>query len=252
MKNRSTILQIRNLTKIFPPNKAALDHVNLTIGQGDFVVIIGSSGAGKSTLLRCFNRLITPSSGEVIFRGVDLTKLSEAEVRRVRREMGMIFQQFNLVKRSSVLQNVLAGRLGYSNRWLSLFGKFSHRDREVAFESLKQVGLLDFACRRADTLSGGEQQRVGIARALAQKPALILADEPTASLDPKLSQTIMEIMKTINEEYQMSVVMSLHVIDLAVAYARRIIGLRKGQVIFDGNVSDLTPEMIDHIYGEEA
>jgi len=194
------MIRIRGLRKIFPPNTVALDGVDLDVSPGEFVMVIGQSGAGKSTLLRCLNRLIEPTAGEIVLNGSRVTGATSEGLRALRRQMGMIFQQFNLVKRASVMENVLAGRLGHVPGMPSLFGRFPHRDRELAVACLRLVDLEEFAERRADRLSGGEQQRVAIARALAQEPKVILADEPTASLDPRLRESIMGILQRINRE----------------------------------------------------
>jgi len=245
------MIEVRDLTKIYPPDKLALDRVNLKVGAGEFAIILGRSGAGKSTLLRCLNRLVEPSAGEVFWDGMEMTATSREVLRKVRREIGMIFQQFNLVKRATVLENVLAGRLGYAGALKSLFGRFSVEDELLALECLEQVGLAGFSERRAGTLSGGEQQRVAIARALAQRPRVILADEPTASLDPRLTQTIMDILKRINEEKGITLIISQHQLEVAMEYGERIVGLRSGRVLYDGSVSDLGPEAIEAIYGGE-
>lgn len=244
------MIVLRKLHKVYPPNTVALAGVSLTIPAGEFVIVIGPSGSGKSTLLRCINRLIVPTSGQVFLENVEVTSAAGERLRQVRREIGMIFQQFNLIRRATVLENVLAGRLGYAHPIPSFFGVFSGEDYRIAEDCLRRVGLLDFADRRADTLSGGEQQRVGIARALAQRPKVILADEPTASLDPRLTHVIMDILKEINAEHAMTLVMSQHLIDIALAYGSRLVGLHKGQVVFDGPPDKLSQAMIDQIYGE--
>jgi phosphonate transport system ATP-binding protein len=244
------MIMLRNLRKIYPPDTLALDDCTVTIGPGEFVVVIGPSGLGKSTLLRCINRLIPPTSGQVIVDGMDVTAATHEQLRRARRAVGMIFQQFNLIKRATVMENVLAGRLGYAHPIASLFGYFGADDQAIAEECLRQVSLLDLADRRADTLSGGQQQRVAIARALAQRPKVILADEPTASLDPKLTRVIMDILKEINAEQGMTLIVSQHLIDVALAYGSRLIGLQSGRVVFDGSSQELTPTMVQRIYGE--
>ncbi len=205
-------------------------------------MIIGQSGAGKSTLLRCLNRLIEPTEGEIGLNGSRVTGASPEALRGVRRQMGMIFQQFNLVRRASVMENVLAGRLGHVPGVPSLFGRFPRRDREMAMACLRLVGMEDFAERRADRLSGGEQQRVAIARALSQEPKVILADEPTASLDPMLTESIMGILQRINLERRLTLIVSQHMLETALAYGTRIVGLRQGRVTFDGPPEAITPE----------
>jgi phosphonate transport system ATP-binding protein len=244
------MIVLRNLRKIYPPDTLALDDCTVTIAPGEFVIVIGPSGSGKSTLLRCINRLIPPTSGQVIVDGMDVTAATREQLRQARRAVGMIFQQFNLIKRATVMENVLAGRLGYAHPIASLFGYFGADDQAIAEECLRQVSLLDLADRRADTLSGGQQQRVAIARALAQRPKVILGDEPTASLDPKLTRVIMDILKAINAEQGMTLIVSQHLIDVALAYGSRLIGLQSGRVVYDGSSQELTPTMVQRIYGE--
>jgi phosphonate transport system ATP-binding protein len=242
------MIHIRGLRKVFPPDKVALDGVDLEIAAGEFVMVIGQSGAGKTTLLRCLNRLVEPTAGDVLLSGARVTGASSEALRSVRRQIGVIFQQFNLVKRASVLENVLAGRLGHVPGLPSLLGRFPHKDRDLALACLRQVGLEEFASRRADTLSGGEQQRVAIARALAQEPKVILADEPTASLDPKLTESIMGILQRINVERRLTLVVSQHMLETALTYGTRIVGLRQGRVIFDGPPGAITPDIVEDIY----
>ncbi len=242
------MIRIRGLRKVFPPDNVALDGVDLDIGAGEFVMVIGQSGAGKTTLLRCLNRLVEPTAGDVQLNGSRVTGAPAEALRSVRRQMGVIFQQFNLVKRASVLENVLAGRLGHVPGLLSLLGRFPERDRDLALACLRQVGLEELAPRRADTLSGGEQQRVAIARALAQEPKVILADEPTASLDPKLTESIMKILQRINVERRLTLVVSQHMLETALTYGTRIVGLRQGRVIFDGPPNAIAPDIVEDIY----
>jgi phosphonate transport system ATP-binding protein len=242
------MIRIHNLRKVFPPDKIALDGVSLDIAPGEFVMIIGQSGAGKSTLLRCLNRLIEPSEGEIALNGSRVTGASPEALRGVRRQIGMIFQQFNLVKRSSVLENVLAGRLGHVPGIPSLFGRFPRTDRDLAMACLRLVELEELADRRADTLSGGEQQRVAIARALAQEPKVILADEPTASLDPMLTESIMGILRRINRERGLTLIVSQHMLETALSYGTRIVGLRQGRVVFDGPPESISPDVVQAIY----
>jgi phosphonate transport system ATP-binding protein len=245
------MIEVEGLTVVRPPRTVALANVDLTVRPGEFVMIIGRSGAGKTTFLRSINRLVEPTAGSVRVAGRPVTGADAAALREARRHIGMIFQQFNLVRRASVLDNVLAGRLGYLPTWSSLFGRFPRRDRDLAEECLEQVGLADLAGRRADTLSGGEQQRVAIARALAQRPGVILADEPTASLDPQLTATIMDILRRINIERGLTLVVSQHQLETARAYASRIVGFRAGRVGFDGPPAAVTPEVAQTIYGGE-
>lgn len=249
------MLEIRHLTKIYDDGTVALRDVSFTVPDGEFLVVIGLSGSGKSTLLRCINRLIDPTEGEIIWNGVDLAKLEGEELRKARRHIGMIFQHFNLVNRSSVLTNVLAGRLGYIPQWQSVFGRFPQSDKQKAWEALKRLGIEDQAYKRADELSGGQQQRVGIARALMQEPKMILADEPVASLDPVLSHSILRYLELLNQEDKITIICSLHYLDLVQRYATRVIGLRDGKIVYEGSKEDIramTDEEFKEIYGEEA
>ncbi len=226
----------------------ALRGVNLAVRRGEFVAIVGLSGAGKSTLLRTVNRLVEPTAGTVRFEGEDLTDASTARLLEVRGQIGMIFQTFNLVKRSSVLRNVLAGRVGRLPTWRALLGWFPRRDLEIVHGALRALEIQDKAFVRADTLSGGQQQRVGIARALAQEPKVLLADEPVASLDPPTSHMVMRDLRRINQE-GITVLINLHFINLAREYAQRIVGLRDGQVVYDGPGQDVDDATFEQIYG---
>jgi len=243
------MIEVRGLRVVLPPDTVALAGVDLAVESGEFLMIIGRSGAGKTTFLRSINRLVEPSAGTVRVAGQTVTGADPATLRQVRRQIGMIFQQFNLVRRASVLENVLAGRLGYVRVLPSLVGRFPTRDRALARECLAQVGLGDFADRRADSLSGGEQQRVAIARALAQDPSVILADEPTASLDPQLTGSIMGILRRINRERRLTLVVSQHQLDTALEFGTRIVGFRAGQVRFDGPPAAVTPAVVEAVYG---
>ena len=222
---------------------------------GSFSSSLVLSGSGKSTLLRCINRLIDPTEGEIIWDGVDVAQLRGEELRVVRRQIGMVFQHFNLVKRSTVLTNVLAGRLGYAPTRSSMFHQFSEKDQNKAWGALAKLGIEDQAYKRASELSGGQQQRVGVARALMQDPKMILADEPVASLDPVLAHSILQYLERLNREDKMTVLCSLHYLDLVQRYATRVIGLRKGEIVYEGNKEDIqamTDEEFKEIYGEEA
>jgi phosphonate transport system ATP-binding protein len=216
------------------------------------VAVIGLSGSGKSTLLRCINRLIDPTSGKVVWNGIDVTALTEEDLRTVRRKIGMVFQHFNLVHRSSVLTNVLAGRLGYVNPAWSLVNRFPKQDIEKAMQQLTRVSIADKAHNRADELSGGQQQRVGIARALMQDPEMILADEPVASLDPVLAHSIMQYLELINKEDGVTVLCSLHFLDLVHRYADRVIALNEGRLVFEGLPTEIDDKKFKEIYGKDA
>ncbi|MCD6121005.1 MAG: phosphonate ABC transporter ATP-binding protein [Spirochaetales bacterium] len=249
------MLNIRNLVKIYDDGTEALKDVSFDVEDGEFLIIIGLSGSGKSTLLRCINRLIEPTSGEIIWNGEDIVQADTSHLREIRRQIGMVFQHFNLVKRSTVLKNVLAGRLGYINPALSVFNKFPQPDMEMAYEALKRAGIEDQAHKRADELSGGQQQRVGIARALMQNPKMILADEPVASLDPVLAHSILGYLEKVNKEEKMTVLCSLHYLDLVQRYATKVIGLRNGRIVYRGTGEDIrkmTDAEFKQIYGEEA
>lgn len=246
------MLQIKNLTKVYPNGTVALKDVSFDVKEGEFMVVIGLSGSGKSTLLRCINRLIEPTEGTIIWNGTDITAAAPNEIRRIRRHIGMIFQQFNLVKRSSVTTNVLSGRLGYVNPWLSLLGIWSKEDRERAVKALERVGIGDKAHSRADALSGGQQQRVGIARAIMQEPELVLADEPVASLDPVLSHSILRYLEALNKSDGVTVICSLHFLDLVHRYATRVVALKDGIKVFEGTADEIDRARFKEIYGEEA
>ncbi len=246
------ILSLKDITKVYASGTRALDGISLDIQQGEFVVLIGLSGSGKSTLLRCINRLVEPSSGTVIFEGRDVTRARGAELRSVRRRIGMIFQQFNLVKRSSVFSNVLSGRLGSRQLWRTIAGRPTREEVAAAFENLQRVGIVDKAYARADALSGGQQQRVGIARALMQNPVVMLADEPVASLDPATSHSVMKYLEEINKKDRITVICSLHFLSLARRYGTRVIALKGGKVAFDGLPRDIDERRFKEIYGEDA
>ena len=246
------MLRVEHLTKVYPNGTKALSDVSFTVPDGEFLAVIGLSGSGKSTLLRCINRLIEPTSGKVYWNDIDVTALTGAELRQMRRKFGMVFQQFNLVRRSSVLTNVLSGRLGYANPWQSLLGWFAPDDQARAKRNLERLGISDKAYVRADSLSGGQQQRVGIARALMQEPELILADEPVASLDPVLSHSILKYLEQLNKEDKITVLCSLHFLDLVHRYATRAIGLKDGVKVFEGLPQEIDDARFKEIYGQEA
>ncbi|MBN2258048.1 MAG: phosphonate ABC transporter ATP-binding protein [Anaerolineaceae bacterium] len=246
------MLKIENLTKVYPTGTVALKEVSFEVQNGEFLVVIGLSGSGKSTLLRCINRLIEPTSGKIYWNGEDVTQYKGQDLRNYRRKIGMIFQQFNLVKRSSVNTNVLSGRLGYSNPWLSLMGIWPEEDRERAKKALARVGIQEKISNRADALSGGQQQRVGIARALMQDPEVILADEPVASLDPVLAHSILGYLEALNKEDKLTVICSLHFLDLVHRYGTRVIGLKDGQKVFEGLPKEIDKVKFKEVYGEEA
>jgi phosphonate transport system ATP-binding protein len=246
------MLEIKNLTKIYDGDVLALDNVSFTVEPGEFLACIGLSGSGKSTLLRCINRLIEPTEGQILWNGTDITQASQEEMNQIRRKIGMVFQHFNLVNRSKVITNVLAGRLGYTNPAMSLINRFSQNDLEMAAKQLERMGITDQAYKRADELSGGQQQRVGIARAMMQEPEMILADEPVASLDPVLAHSIMQYLEKINKEDRVMVLCSLHFLDLVHKYADRAIALNDGMLMFDGPPSAIDDEKFKDIYGKEA
>lgn len=239
----------KNLTKSFNAGKHfALKGVSLDIQQGEFIAIIGLSGAGKSTFLRAINGTNSPGTGELNVLGCNVHAARPQELKSLRKQIGFIFQQFNLIKNLSVLKNVLVGRVAYAPLWRGLTGWYSEEDVKIAVEALDSVGLKGRYEDLVRTLSGGQQQRVAIARALVQNPKIILADEPMASLDPKLSEVVLDILKKINVERKITVIVNIHVLELAKKYAHRLIGLRHGEVVFDGKPSELTPEWIEQIY----
>jgi len=251
-KGDKSLLKIKNLTKIYEDGTVALKDVSFEVPDGEFMVILGLSGAGKSTLLRCINRLIEPTKGNIIWDEKDITKASNEELRKIRRNIGMIFQEFNLVERSSVITNVLSGRLGYVKTLSSVFHRFPKKERKRAFQNLARVGIADLTHKRADELSGGQRQRVGIARALMQEPRLMLADEPVASLDPVLAHTILRYLEQLNQEDGITVICSLHFLDLVRRYGTHVVGLKDGRVVFQGLPEEITDQRFKEIYGEEA
>ncbi|HEV7334943.1 MAG TPA: phosphonate ABC transporter ATP-binding protein [Bosea sp. (in: a-proteobacteria)] len=247
----SPLLAVQGLTKVYPTGKKALGGIDVVIDRPQLVAVIGSSGAGKSTFIRCINRLVEPTAGRILLNGEDIVALDRKGLRAARRRIGMIFQEYNLVERLSVMQNVLSGRLGYVGLIASLRWRFPPEDIQAAFALLDRVGLDGYHNQRADALSGGQRQRVGIARALMQRPDLLLLDEPTASLDPKTSRQIMRLVRELVSERQTPAIINIHDVALARAYADRIIGLRDGIVVFDAEASALTEAALTEIYGAE-
>ena len=245
------LLSLEKLVKRYPTGDLALDHVDLSVPRGQVLALIGPSGAGKSTLIRCINRLVEPSGGDVRLNGRSLPTQSARDLRRTRRQLGMIFQEYALVERLTVMENVLSGRLGYTGFWRSWARRYPAADVQQAFYLLDRVGLAGFENKRADALSGGQRQRVGIARALMQDPQLLLVDEPTASLDPKTSRQIMRLLCEICRERGLSAIINIHDVALATQFADRIVGLRKGQLVYDGAPAGLVPQVLTEIYGME-
>jgi len=245
-------LRIEHLTKVYENGTRAVNDLSLVIRPGEFVVIVGLSGSGKSTLLRCVNRLVEPTEGRIWVGDDAITGASISELRRMRSGIGMIFQQFNLVKRSSVLRNVLAGRLATTSTWRSMLGYFREVDIRDAFANLDRVGIAEKAYERADTLSGGQQQRVAIARALMQTPRLMLADEPVASLDPATSHSVMRYLEEINKDDGITILCNLHFLSLARRYATRLIALKAGEIVFDGPPGEVDNRRFREIYGDDA
>ena len=246
------MLELRHLSKSYVAGKPVLTDINLEIAARGITAIIGPSGAGKSTLIRCINRLVEPTQGEIVFDGRDIAKLSGVELRHARRHIGMVFQEYNLVERLTVMENLLSGRLGYVSPWRAWRRRFPPDDIRKAFELLDVVGLSDFANRRADALSGGQRQRVGIARAVMQAPKLLLADEPTSSLDPKTSVEIMELLTEFARTRDIPVLVNMHDVELAKRFADRIIGMANCRVVFDGASEYLTDDVLKQIYGGEG
>ena len=245
------MLRLEKLTKVYRTGDRALSDVDLEIPESQILALIGPSGAGKSTLIRCVNRLVEPTSGKVVLDGTDITALGAGALRRERRRMGMIFQEYALVERLTVMENVLSGRLGYVGFWRSFARRYPQQDVDEAFRLLDRVGLVAMADKRADELSGGQRQRVGICRALIQNPSLLLVDEPTASLDPKTSRQIMRLIRELCEERGLAAIINIHDVALAQMFVQRVIGLRAGEIEFDGPPEALTPEVLTTIYGEE-
>lgn len=249
MEQRQELLTVEHLTKSYDGKGKALHDVSLSLRRGEFVTVIGPSGAGKSTFLRCINRLIDASEGSIVFDGREITSMNKRQMREARRDIGMIFQHYNLVHRATAIENVLQGRLGYLSNFRGIFGLYSEEDKRSAFELLDKMGLAEFAYQRADQLSGGQQQRVGIARALVQDPLLMLCDEPIASLDPKSSRVTMEMLRWVSDELGVACLVNLHQVDYAIEYSDRIVALKKGVKVFDGTPDELDAKTISDIYG---
>jgi phosphonate transport system ATP-binding protein len=245
------MLRLNGLGKTYPTGDRALSGIDLEIPDGQVVALIGPSGAGKSTMIRCVNRLVQPTEGEVWLDDLEVSHLGAGALRRARRKMGMIFQEYALVERLTVMENVLSGRLGYVGFWRSLARRYPQKDVDEAFRLLDRVGLLQMADKRADALSGGQRQRVGIARALIQDPKLLLVDEPTASLDPKTSRQIMRLICELCAERGLAAIINIHDVALAQMFVARVVGLRLGEIVFDGPPDALTPTVLSEIYGEE-
>jgi phosphonate transport system ATP-binding protein len=245
------MLEIKQLVKKYNTGDLAINGVDLKVEKGQVMALIGPSGAGKSTLIRCVNRLENPTSGEIWLNGENIVKMRSGKLRSARRSMGMIFQEYALVERLTVMENVLSGRLGYVGFWRSFLRKFPQSDINAAFGLLEKVGLDTMVNKRADELSGGQRQRVGIARALIQKPDILLVDEPTASLDPKTSRQIMRLITELCEENKLAAIINIHDVALAQMYAERIVGLREGSIVYDGSPDDLKPDVLTEIYGKE-
>lgn len=245
------MLTIQDLTKVYPTGAKALNGVSFRVDEPKVITIIGPSGAGKSTLIRCINRLVEPTSGKILLDGTDIAGLSSRGLRKARRRMGMIFQEYNLVERLTVMENVLSGRLGYIGFWRAYRRKFPPEDVTAAFKLLDRVGLEGYQNTRADAISGGQRQRVGIARALMQRPDLLLVDEPTASLDPKTSRQIMRLLVELAHENNTPALVNIHDVALAQTFSDRIIGLADGRIVFDGTAADITSDVLTQIYGEE-
>lgn len=256
-QNAQPLLQVSGLVKSYEGKRGtqeqdyALSGVDFTCGEGEFVTVIGPSGAGKSTFLRCINRLIEPTEGSVVFNGRDITHLRRNKLRGVRTQIAMIFQNYNLVYRLTAIQNVLHGRLGYKDAVAGSLGLYTEAEKLRAFELLDEVGLGEFAYRRADQLSGGQKQRVGIARALIQDPRIILCDEPIASLDPKSSRAVMEHLRRVTRQHGITCIVNLHQVDMALEFSDRIVGLHAGEKVFEGTLAELTPQTIAAIYGDD-
>lgn len=243
------MIEFKNVSLTYPNGVRALKNINITIEKGEFVVIVGMSGAGKSTLIKTINRLATVTEGEVLIDGENVMRLKENRLRKLRTQIGIIFQDYNLVGRMSAIRNVMVGRLGHTPTFNSIIGRFPQKDLQLAMRNLKRVGIDEKAYVRADLLSGGQKQRVSIARVLTQQPKIILADEPVASLDPPTSHKVMRDLKRVSKEDELTTVVNLHFIDLAMEYADRIIGMREGEIVFDGPIEEVSEKTFEEIYG---
>jgi phosphonate transport system ATP-binding protein len=246
------LLKVEGLGKSYTPDKKILKNINLEINSGEFVSIIGPSGAGKSTFLRCINRMVEYNEGKIMFNQQDVGRLNKRELRKMRTNIGMVFQHYNLVPRLTVIENVLHGRFGYKTTMQGILGRYSEEEKKRAFELLEKLGIQEHAYKRCDQLSGGQQQRVGICRALIQEPKLVLCDEPIASLDPNASKVIMDYLKSITMELNITCIVNLHQVEIARSYSDRIIGLSKGGIVFDGPNYRLTTDRTDEIYGTKT
>ncbi|OOM78626.1 phosphonate ABC transporter ATP-binding protein [Clostridium sp. BL-8] len=247
-----SLLELKNITKYYSGTIPALSDVSFSASEGEFISVIGSSGSGKSTLLRCINRMIEINSGEIYFDGTNSSKLPKRKLRIVRTKIGMIFQHYNLVERLTVFENVLHGRLGYKSTMAGILGKYTKEEKDKALKIISILGLNEQINKRCDQLSGGQKQRVGIARALIQNPKLILCDEPIASLDPSTSKIIMDYLRNIAKDMGITIIVSLHQVDVAIKYSDRIIGVNKGTILFDGKPDELTSERISEIYNSDS
>lgn len=251
-ESSAPLLELRNVTKCYHGTTPALADVSFSVARGEFVSIIGPSGAGKSTLLRCINRMIEPTSGEICFDGVIASKLRKSELRKLRTKIGMIFQHYNLVDRLTVVENVLHGRLGHKSTLAGILGRYSLEEKRQAFRIINLLGLDEQVYQRCDQLSGGQKQRVGIARALIQNPKMILCDEPIASLDPSAAKTIMDHLRNVSNQMDITVIVNLHQVSVALKYADRIIGVNRAKLVFDGLPDELSDERVAQIFGPEA
>lgn len=247
----TTLLEFKQVSKQYGADTRALSDVNFTVKEGEFLSIIGPSGAGKSTLLRCINRMIDASSGEIIFDGANIMEFKKHELKRLRTQMGMVFQHYNLVNRLTVVENVLHGRLGYKSTLEGVLGLYTKEEKKQAFDILSILGLEDQVYKRCDQLSGGQKQRVGIARALVQNPKMLLCDEPIASLDPNASKVIMDYLRTISTNMGITVIVNLHQVDAALKYSDRILGVNKGAIVYDGSPKEIKRDQLSLIYGSE-